>query len=187
MAESRFASSDEIIDQPKLNAKNKSTTKWTQMWLNVWAKWANERKFNPKLEEYEQEDLDKKLQMYYAEVRTKDGFFYNFVENIVNKKSYDRSCISWDMVTRDVFKVLKLHSPAARLLLRTLKTSLLPIDHEMQMFIRFSIQILKHYNRTVKEAISFLSTFILHIANCFTGNKCVVTAKLWKGFFILFF
>ena len=94
MAESRFASSDEIIDQLKLNAKNKNTTKSTQMWLNVWAKWANERKFNPKLEEYEQEDLDKKLQMYYAEVRTKDGFFYNFVENIVNKKSYDRSCIS---------------------------------------------------------------------------------------------
>ena len=94
MAESRFASSDEIIDQLKLNAKNKNTTKSTQMWLNVLAKWANERKFNPKLEEYEQEDLDKKLQMHYAEVRTKHGFFYNFVENIINKKSYDRSCIS---------------------------------------------------------------------------------------------
>jgi len=64
--------------------------------LNVREKWANERKFNPKLEEYEQEDLDKKLQMFYAEVRTKEGFFYNFVENnfIINKKSYDRSCIS---------------------------------------------------------------------------------------------
>ena len=49
-------------------------------------KWANERKFNPKLEEYEHEDLDKKLQMFYAEVCTKDGFFYNFVENIINKK-----------------------------------------------------------------------------------------------------
>ena len=31
--------------------------------------WVNERKFNPKLEEYEHEDLDKKLQMFYAEVR----------------------------------------------------------------------------------------------------------------------
>ena len=69
MAESRFASSDEIVvDQLKLHAKNKNTTKSTQMWLNVWEKWANERKFNPKLEEYEQENLDKKLQMYYAEV-----------------------------------------------------------------------------------------------------------------------
>ena len=47
------------------------------------------KEFNPKLGEY-----DKKLQMIYAEVRTKAGFFYNFVENIINKKSYDRSCIS---------------------------------------------------------------------------------------------
>jgi len=95
MAESRFASSDEIVvDQLKLHAKNKNTTKSTQMWLNVRGKWANERKFNPKLEEYEQENLDKKLQMYYAEVRTKDGFFHNFVENIINTKSYDRLCIS---------------------------------------------------------------------------------------------
>ena len=68
-------------------------------------------KENSTLEEYEQENLDKKLQMFYAEVRTKDGFFYNFVENIINKKSYDRWCISWYMVTRDVFEVLKLRSP----------------------------------------------------------------------------
>ena len=95
MADSRFASSDEIVvDQLKINAKNKNTTQSTQTWLNVWEKWTNERKFNPKLEEYEHEDLDKKLQMFYAEVRTKDGFFCYFVENIINKKSYDRSCIS---------------------------------------------------------------------------------------------
>ena len=87
MAESRFASSDEIVvDQLKLNAKNRNTTKSRQRtWLNVREKWVNERKLNPKLEEYEHEDLDKKLQMLYAEVRTKDGFFYNFVENIINK------------------------------------------------------------------------------------------------------
>ena len=48
MAESRFASSDEIVvDQVKLNAKNKNTTKSTQTLLNVSEKWANERKFNP--------------------------------------------------------------------------------------------------------------------------------------------
>ena len=75
MAESQFASSDEIVvNQLKLNAKNRNTTKSTQTWLNVWEKWANERKFNPKLEEYEHEDLHKKLQTFYAEVRTKDGF-----------------------------------------------------------------------------------------------------------------
>ena len=44
----------------------------TEMWLNVWEKWANERKFNPKLEEYEHKDPDKELKMSYAEVCTKD-------------------------------------------------------------------------------------------------------------------
>ena len=65
MAERRFASSDEIVvDQLKVKAKNKNTSKSTQTWLNVWGKWANEKKFNPKLKEYdEHEDLDKKLQM----------------------------------------------------------------------------------------------------------------------------
>ena len=42
---------------------------------------------------YEHKDLDRELQMFYAEVGTKDGFFYNFVENLINKKLYDRSCI----------------------------------------------------------------------------------------------
>ena len=36
MAESRFASSDEIVvDQLKLNTKNKNKTKSTQTWLTV--------------------------------------------------------------------------------------------------------------------------------------------------------
>ena len=35
------------------------------------------------------------------------------------------------MVTRDVLKVLKLHSPTACAILRTFKTSLVPINHEM--------------------------------------------------------
>ena len=35
------------------------------------------------------------------------------------------------MVTRDVLKVLKLHSPTARAILRTFKTSFVPINHEM--------------------------------------------------------
>ena len=78
MAESRFASSDEIVvDQLQLNAKNKNTTKSTQTQLNVCEKWANERKLNPKLEEDEHADLDNMFQMFYAGVRTKDAFFYN--------------------------------------------------------------------------------------------------------------
>jgi len=86
-------------------------------------------KENPKLEEYEHENLDKK---FYAEVRTKDGFFYNSVENIIDKKSNVRSCISWYVLSRNAFKVFKLYSPAARAILRTLKTSLVPIYHEMR-------------------------------------------------------
>ena len=31
---------------------------------------------------YEHKDLDRELQMSYAEVGRKDGFFYNFVENL---------------------------------------------------------------------------------------------------------
>ena len=55
--------------------KHKITTKLTQAWLDQrLPKWANGRKFDPKLEEYE--DLDKRLQMFYAEVRTKDGLEY---------------------------------------------------------------------------------------------------------------
>ena len=77
MADTRFALSDEIVvDQLKQDAKNENTTKSTQTWLNVWQKWACERKVNPKLEQYEHEDLDKMLEMFYAEVRTKDGLEY---------------------------------------------------------------------------------------------------------------
>ena len=48
MAENWFASSGKIVvDQLKLNAKNKNTTKSTQTWLNVWEKWANEKKIQP--------------------------------------------------------------------------------------------------------------------------------------------
>lgn len=37
------------------------------------------------------------------------------------------------MVTGDVFKVFKLHPLAAPAILRTLKTPLVPIDHEMHL------------------------------------------------------
>lgn len=76
--------------------------------------------------EYENEDLDKELQTFYTEVCTKDGLFYNFAENFVNKKSYGPSFISWYMVTRDIFKVLKLHSLAVRAILRTESTKFYP-------------------------------------------------------------
>ena len=62
MADSRFALSNQnIVEQPKENAKNKNTLKATQTWLpvNVWQTWATQRKVNPKMEEYEHEQLDK--------------------------------------------------------------------------------------------------------------------------------
>ena len=103
MAESKFVSSEIVVVQLKLNAKKQKhdLNQRKRSWMS--GKQANDRKFNPKLEEYEHEDLDKKLQKLYPKARTKDGFFYNFVENITNKKSYDRSSISWYMVTCDIF------------------------------------------------------------------------------------
>ena len=47
MAERRFASSYKIVvDQLKLKAKNKNTTKSIQTQLNAWEKWANEKEIN---------------------------------------------------------------------------------------------------------------------------------------------
>ena len=67
MADSRFALSNQnIVEQLKENAKNKNTLKATQTW-------AKERKVNPKMEEYEHEQLDEMLEIFYTEIRTKDG------------------------------------------------------------------------------------------------------------------
>ena len=165
MAENRFkfASTDAIVvDQLKLNAENKNTTKLIQTWVYLWEKWANERKFNHKLEEYEHEDLDKKLQLFYAEVYAEDGFFYNFVENITNNKCNDRSCISRYMVTRDAFKVFKLNSPAARAILRTL--SLVPIYHEMH-----------------SRSYDFHTKCYFKVENASTYRKAPLTRKCYKG------
>ena len=77
MADSWFALSNQnIVEQLTENEKNKNTLKATQNWLNVWQTWATERKLNPKLEEYEHKQLDKMLQIFYTEIRTKDGFEY---------------------------------------------------------------------------------------------------------------
>ena len=161
----KFASTDKIaVDQLKLNAENKSTTKLIQTWVYLWEKWANERKFHHNLEEYEHEDLDKKLQMFYAEVYAEDGFFYSFVENMINKKSNDRSCISRYMVTRDAFKVFKLHSPAARAISRILKTSLVPIYHEMH-----------------SRSYHFHTKCYIKVENASTYRKAPLTRQCYKG------
>ena len=53
-----------------------NTLKATKTWLNVWHTWATEKKLNLKLEEYENEQLKKMLQIFYTEICTKDGFEY---------------------------------------------------------------------------------------------------------------
>ena len=69
-------SNQNIVKQLKENAKNKNTLKATQTWLNVWQTWAKERKVNPKMEEYEHEQLGEMLQIFYTGIRTKDGSEY---------------------------------------------------------------------------------------------------------------
>ena len=78
IADSRFGLANQnIVEQLKENAKNKNTLKATHYtWLNVWQSWATERKLNPKLEDYEHEQLDKMLQISYTGKRTEDGFEY---------------------------------------------------------------------------------------------------------------
>ena len=54
-----------------------------------------------------------------------------FVENII-KKSYEPARAFRDLWSLVMFwKVLKLHLPTARAILKTLKTSLVPVNHEM--------------------------------------------------------
>ena len=60
MADSRFAEVNEnIVEELKENAKNTNTKRATQTWVNVWQEWAHKRHFNPKLEDYVPEILDK--------------------------------------------------------------------------------------------------------------------------------
>ena len=50
--------------------------------MKVWQNRSTERKVNHKIDEYEQEDLDKVLQVSYAHIRSRC-----IVENIINKKN----------------------------------------------------------------------------------------------------
>ena len=70
MTDSRFAISNQSdVEQLKENSKNQNTLKATQTWLSVWQNWATERKINQKVEEYDHEDVDKILQLFYAKIR----------------------------------------------------------------------------------------------------------------------
>ena len=78
IGESRFVSSDEIVvDQLKLNAKSKNTTKSTETWLSVWEKWANERNST----------LNCRSTSTKISIKSYKCFT---LKNIINKKSHDR-------------------------------------------------------------------------------------------------
>ena len=78
MADSRFALSNQnIVEQLKENAKNKNTLEAIQTWLNNLQTWATERKLHSKLKEYEHEQLDKMLHIFYTEIRIKTGLSTN--------------------------------------------------------------------------------------------------------------
>ena len=62
--------------------------------------------------------------------------------------------------SRDIFKVLNLHSLAARAILRTLKTSLVPIYHEMHSRSYDFLHFLGHQG-TSKNSILEVSVHLL--------------------------
>jgi len=67
---------DEVIEELKEKSENENTKKSTEHWINVFVKWANERKQKQNLEEYEIEALDKALSQFYAELRKENGDDY---------------------------------------------------------------------------------------------------------------
>ena len=61
--EERFPNlNEEAVQKSKENSENSNTKKSTQNWINVWMKWATERKINAAMESYQPKDLDVLLQ-----------------------------------------------------------------------------------------------------------------------------
>ena len=74
---SRFAERNEIsIQGLKENAKNLSTTQSTNNWLKVFQSWAVNRGNDRNIENYTPEELNKILEVFYAEVRKQNGEDY---------------------------------------------------------------------------------------------------------------
>ena len=74
------------------------------------------------------------------------------------------------MVTRDVLKVLKLHSPTARAILRTFKTSLVPINHEMHSRSYDFLYILRN-TRLNNTIVALLSCNVSVFESCFGEGR----------------
>ena len=157
MAESRFVSSDEIVvDQLKLNAKSKNTTKSTETWLSVLEKWANERNST----------LNWRSTSMKISIKSYKCFT---LKNIINKKSYDRECISWYMVTRDVFLSSQIALACGSCNFENLKNiTRVHISRNALAFIRFFLYIsqpltlphLENYRKLIKSSDKIKQTSI---------------------------
>ena len=76
MADRYLDANDARLEELKGKAHNENTSKSTRYWLNVWQDWALARNYDVCMENYTPGDLDKALQKFYAEVRSKKGDEY---------------------------------------------------------------------------------------------------------------
>ena len=64
------------IEELKAKAKNKNTTKSTSQWMRVYLSWANLRNKEKEIERLAPETLDEILQLFFTEIKKKDGTDY---------------------------------------------------------------------------------------------------------------
>ena len=77
MADSRFPKiSQTEIENLKAASSNKNTTKSATNWLNVFINWAKENGKSEEMITYEPDELNKTLEVFYAEVRKSNGCEY---------------------------------------------------------------------------------------------------------------
>ena len=87
----RFVNTSEsTIHLLKTKAENENTQKSTASWLSVWQEWALCRNYHVKMENYPPEELNKTLEKFYAEVRTKTGDEYEPESLKVMQAALDR-------------------------------------------------------------------------------------------------
>ena len=91
----RFVNIDEsAINTLKTKAENDNTKKSTTGWLKIWQQWATYRNYDTQMENYLPEELDKTLQKFYAELRTKKG------KGIRTRESKSHAGCLWPTPTR---------------------------------------------------------------------------------------
>ncbi|XP_015763345.1 PREDICTED: uncharacterized protein KIAA1958-like [Acropora digitifera] len=92
----------QYIQELKEKSENENTEKSTEYWKNVFKKWANERKIQPNLEDYQSNVLDRTLSQFYAELRKENGDDYEpdclkvmqaSLERYLKSKAYPKSII----------------------------------------------------------------------------------------------